>query len=111
MYAFSGVPCADTHTRGGLPAATSRPRWRSTRRWVTRPRSAERGPLLLTSGTEDHTVPLKVTKQVYMMYAKGRSDTEFHEFEGRGHSLTIDAGWRDVADVVLKWFERKGFLR
>lgn len=68
-----------------------------------------RGPLLLTSGTEDHTVPLKVTKEVYAMYSKGQSDTEFHEFEGRGHSLTIDAGWRDVADVALNWFERKGF--
>jgi pimeloyl-ACP methyl ester carboxylesterase len=70
---------------------------------------ADRGPLLLTSGTEDHTVPLKVTKEVYKIYSKGQSDTEFHEFEGRGHSLTIDAGWREVATVALDWFERKGF--
>ena len=32
-----------------------------------------------------------------------RSVTEYHEFEGRGHSLTIDAGWRDVADATLEW--------
>jgi pimeloyl-ACP methyl ester carboxylesterase len=70
---------------------------------------AERGPLLLTSGTEDHTVPLKVTKEVYAMYAKGQSDTSFHEFEGRGHSLTIDNGWRDVAEVALDWLTAKGF--
>ncbi|MCV7020709.1 alpha/beta hydrolase [Mycolicibacterium aichiense] len=69
----------------------------------------DRGPLLLTSGTEDHTVPLKVTKEVYELYAKGGSDTEFHQFAGRGHSLTIDAGWRDVADVALEWLARKGF--
>jgi fermentation-respiration switch protein FrsA (DUF1100 family) len=69
----------------------------------------DRGPLLLTSGTEDHTVPLKVTKEVYGMYGKGESDTEFHEFEGRGHSLAIDSGWRDVADVTLAWLEKKGF--
>jgi len=69
----------------------------------------DRGPLLLTSGTEDHTVPLKVTKEVYGLYEKGGSDTEFHEFDGRGHSLTIDAGWRDVADVALEWLARKGF--
>ncbi|TGD84559.1 alpha/beta hydrolase [Mycolicibacterium sp. CH28] len=69
----------------------------------------DRGPLLLTSGTEDHTVPVKVTREVYAMYAKGGSDTEFHEFEGRGHSLTIDNGWRDVADVTLGWLARKGF--
>jgi pimeloyl-ACP methyl ester carboxylesterase len=70
---------------------------------------ADRGPLLLTSGTEDHTVPLKVTKEVFGMYAKGAAATDFHEFPGRGHSLTIDSGWRDVADVALNWLAAKGF--
>jgi pimeloyl-ACP methyl ester carboxylesterase len=70
---------------------------------------AGRGPLLLTSGTEDHTVPLKVTKAAFGLYSKGPSDTEFHEFEGRGHSLTIDSGWKDVAETTLKWFDGKGF--
>jgi pimeloyl-ACP methyl ester carboxylesterase len=68
---------------------------------------AERGPLLLTSGTEDHVVPLKVTEEVFAMYQKGTADTEFHKFEGKGHSLTIDAGWKDVADVVLNWLASK----
>ncbi|MDX1889443.1 alpha/beta hydrolase [Mycolicibacterium sp. 050158] len=96
-------------------------------------RLVDRGPLLLTSGTEDHTVPLKVTKEVFGMYAKGVSDTpvngvsdtpvngvsdtpvngvsdtDFHVFPGRGHSLTIDHGWRDVAEVALDWFAAKGF--
>lgn len=71
-------------------------------------RLTERGPLLLASGTQDHTVPLKVTKEVFGHYRKGGSDTEFHEFDGRGHSLTIDSGWRDVAEVALAWFEGKG---
>jgi pimeloyl-ACP methyl ester carboxylesterase len=71
--------------------------------------TADRGPLLLTSGTEDHTVPLKVTKEVFGMYAKGPSDTEFHEFDGRGHSLTIDHGWKEVAAVALHWLAAKGF--
>lgn len=70
---------------------------------------AERGPLLLTSGTEDHVVPLKVTKEVFGMYAKGKADTEFHVFAGKGHSLTIDDGWREVADAVLNWLAAKGF--
>ncbi len=72
-------------------------------------RQAGRGPLLLTSGTEDHTVPLKVTKAVFGLYSKGPSDTEFHEFAGRGHSLTIDNGWKDVAETTVKWFDSKGF--
>jgi pimeloyl-ACP methyl ester carboxylesterase len=70
---------------------------------------ADRGPLLLTSGTEDHTVPLKVTQEVFGMYSKGPADTELHIFEGRGHSLTLDSGWHDVADVALTWFATKGF--
>jgi hypothetical protein len=43
------------------------------------------------------------------MYAKGKSDTEFHVFEGKGHSLTIDSGWKEVADVALNWLATKGF--
>lgn len=71
--------------------------------------NAERGPLLLTSGTEDHVVPLKVTEEVVAMYAKGPAVTDFHVFEGRGHSLTIDEQWADVAEVVLEWLASKGF--
>ncbi|OBF59301.1 alpha/beta hydrolase [Mycobacterium sp. 852002-50816_SCH5313054-b] len=70
---------------------------------------ADRGPLLLTSGTEDHVVPFKVTKEVVAMYSKGPAQTDFHVFEGRGHSLTIDAGWKDVAVVVLEWLAANGF--
>jgi pimeloyl-ACP methyl ester carboxylesterase len=70
---------------------------------------AERGPLLLTSGTDDHVVPLKVTQEIFDKYQHGSSDTELHVFEGKGHSLTIDGGWKDVADVVLDWLTKKGF--
>lgn len=38
-----------------------------------------------------------------------RADTELHVFEGKGHSLTIDSGWKDVAEVVLNWLNAKGF--
>ncbi|GAA2751186.1 alpha/beta fold hydrolase [Amnibacterium kyonggiense] len=71
--------------------------------------SAVRGPLLLTSGTEDHTVPKVVTLQVAKLYAdNSASTTEYHEFEGRGHSLTIDHGWEHVADDVLGWLAQHG---
>lgn len=70
---------------------------------------ADRGPLLLTSGTDDHTVPLKVTHEAFEMYQDGPADTELHIFDGKGHSLTIDHNWRDVADVTLNWLTSKGF--
>ena len=56
------------------------------------------------SGTEDHTVPKSVTLEVFGMYKNNPSSTtEYHEFEGHGHSLTIDNGWRTVADATLEW--------
>lgn len=72
--------------------------------------TAVRGPLLLGSGTEDHTVPRSVTAAVAKLYADNTSSvTEFHEYEGKGHSLTMDSGWQDVATDVLDWFASKGF--
>jgi pimeloyl-ACP methyl ester carboxylesterase len=65
--------------------------------------TATRGPLLITGGTADHTVPLVSAKATHALYAKSGAVTDFHEFEGRGHSLTIDKGWREVADTALSW--------
>jgi pimeloyl-ACP methyl ester carboxylesterase len=62
-----------------------------------------RGPLLLVSGTEDHTVPDKVTRSTLKQYRDSSAVTELKQFEGRGHSLTIDEGWKDVANAVLDW--------
>jgi hypothetical protein len=62
--------------------------------------NARRRLLPLTSGTGDHVVPLKATKEVVALYAKGPADTDFHVFEGKGHYLTIDNGWREVTDVA-----------
>lgn len=70
---------------------------------------AHRGPLLITAGTKDHTVPLKPTREAFRKYAHGPSETDFHEFDGRGHSLTLDHGWKDVATVALNWLASKGF--
>lgn len=68
---------------------------------------AVRGPLLLISGTEDHTVPRSVTEAVFRLYADNPSITDYRELEGRGHSLTIDSGWRDVADLTLDWLAER----
>jgi pimeloyl-ACP methyl ester carboxylesterase len=65
--------------------------------------NSTRGPLLITGGTADHTVPFVSAKATYGLYKKSSAVTDFHEFEGLGHSLTIDHGWRDVADTTLAW--------
>ena len=70
--------------------------------------NATRGPLLITGGTADHTVPLVSAKATHGLYRKSGAVTDFHEFTGRGHSLTVDQGWRDVADVTLSWLKERG---
>jgi alpha-beta hydrolase superfamily lysophospholipase len=67
-----------------------------------------RGPLLLISGLEDHTVPDVVTRSTLKQYRDSTAVTELKQFEGRGHSLTIDSGWKEVADSVLDWLKTNG---
>jgi len=67
-----------------------------------------RGPLLLISGTADHTVPDVVTRSTLKQYRDAMTVNELEQFEGRGHSLTIDSGWSEVADAVLAWLKNQG---
>ena len=71
-------------------------------------KNESRGPLLLISGTKDHTVPDKVTRSTLKQYRDSAAVTELKQFEGRGHSLTIDSGWKDVANAVLEWLQAEG---
>ncbi len=68
----------------------------------------DRGPLLLISGTDDHTVPDVVTRSTLKQYRDSAAVTELRQFEGRGHSLTVDSGWKDVAQAVLDWLRSQG---
>lgn len=65
--------------------------------------NSERGPLLLVMGGHDHTVPEAITQATLKQYRHSTAVTELVEFADRGHSLTIDAGWREVADACLSW--------
>jgi non-heme chloroperoxidase len=33
--------------------------------------------------------------------------TDLHVFEDRGHSLTVDSGWQEVADYSLNWLKQQ----
>ena len=67
--------------------------------------NAERGPLLLIAGEKDHTVPPAITRATLKQYRSSKAVTDFKELAGRGHSLTIDSGWRDVASAGLSWLK------
>jgi pimeloyl-ACP methyl ester carboxylesterase len=65
-----------------------------------------RGPLLVVSGEKDHTVPRAITDAIYAKQKRNDAVTEFVEIPNRGHSLTIDSGWREVADTALAFIKR-----
>ncbi|MET7419808.1 alpha/beta fold hydrolase [Dactylosporangium sp. NPDC005555] len=64
-----------------------------------------RGPLLLMMGGKDHTVPEAVTRATLKQYRHSSAITEIMDFPDRAHSLTIDSGWREVADAALAWLD------
>jgi pimeloyl-ACP methyl ester carboxylesterase len=66
----------------------------------------DRGPLLIISGELDHTVPWAVADASYKREKRNPGVTEIIEIKGRGHSLTIDNGWREVADSALGFVDR-----
>ena len=68
-------------------------------------RNSGRGPLLLTMGKQDHTVPEVITKSTLKQYRHSIATTDLEEFD-RGHSLVIDSGWREVAEACLAWLAK-----
>jgi pimeloyl-ACP methyl ester carboxylesterase len=69
-------------------------------------KNPDRGPLLLISGGEDHTVPWAIANASFKHQRHNPSVTEITEIPGRGHALTIDSGWREVADTALSFVKR-----
>jgi pimeloyl-ACP methyl ester carboxylesterase len=66
-----------------------------------------RGPMLFISGKQDHTVPDIVARSAYKQYKHSTAVTELKQFD-RGHSLTIDSGWREIAQACLDWLTAQG---
>jgi pimeloyl-ACP methyl ester carboxylesterase len=66
-----------------------------------------RGPLLLTAGGKDHTVPASITRATRKLYHKSPAITDYRDFPDRGHTLAIDSRWNEVADAVLAWLEER----
>ena len=67
---------------------------------------AIRGPLLITAGGKDHTVPAAISRATYKRYRRSPSVTDLIEFPDRGHTLALDSRWGEVAEAVLNWLKR-----
>src|SRR2546423_8610284 len=66
----------------------------------------DRGPLLIIDGEKDNTVPWAIANASYKRQKRNPGVTEITQIAGRGHALTIDSGWREVADTALAFIQR-----
>jgi non-heme chloroperoxidase len=69
-------------------------------------KNPKRGPLLIINGEKDHTVPVAIGKASFKKQKRNDGVTEFVETPDRGHALTVDSGWREVADTALAFVKR-----
>ena len=70
------------------------------------PKNPDRGPLLIIDGEKDHTVPWAIANASYKRQSRNEAVTEIKKIPNRGHSLTIDSGWREVAQAALDFVKR-----
>jgi non-heme chloroperoxidase len=94
--AGSGVPIFQAATANLNP-------WTEVK---VRTKNPDRGPLLIISGEKDHTVPPAIANASYKRQKRNKGVTEIVEMPGRGHSLVIDSGWREVAHTALAFVQR-----
>jgi pimeloyl-ACP methyl ester carboxylesterase len=92
----SGVPLFQAATANLNP-------WTEVKVNTTNP---DRGPLLILSGEKDHTVPWAIANASFKRQKKNPGVTEILEIPNRGHALTVDSGWREVADTALAFVKR-----
>jgi pimeloyl-ACP methyl ester carboxylesterase len=69
-------------------------------------KNPNRGPLLIINGENDNTVPWAIANASYKKQKRNSAVTEIVQIPNRGHSLTIDSGWREVADTALAFVRR-----
>jgi pimeloyl-ACP methyl ester carboxylesterase len=69
-------------------------------------KNPDRGPLLIIDGEKDHVVPWAIANASYKKQKRNKGVTEIAKIPNRGHSLTIDSGWREVADTALAFVKR-----
>ena len=66
----------------------------------------DRGPLLIIEGERDHTVPWAIANAAYKRQRRNPGVTKIVKIPNRGHALTIDHGWPEVAQTALDFVER-----
>ena len=69
-------------------------------------KNPDRGPMLIVAGGKDHTVPVAISKSSFKHEEDNDGITEIVEMADRGHAMTIDDNWQEIAETALKFVER-----
>jgi non-heme chloroperoxidase len=69
-------------------------------------KNPDRGPLLIIDGEKDHIVPWAIANASYKRQKSNSAVTEIKQLPNRGHALTIDSGWPEVAQTALDFVKR-----
>src|SRR5262249_17487377 len=69
-------------------------------------KNPRRGPHLIIDGEKDHTVPWAIANAAYKRQRRNAARTEIVKVPNRGHALTIDHGWAEVAQTTLEFVQR-----
>src|SRR5215213_9895562 len=70
------------------------------------PKNPNRGPLLIIEGEKDHTVAWAIANAAFKRQRHNPGVTEIVKVPNRGHALTIDHGWQEVAQIALDFVKR-----
>jgi pimeloyl-ACP methyl ester carboxylesterase len=62
-------------------------------------------PLLITSGSEDHTIPASLNYSNYKKYKDNKSITDYKEFKGRNHFVLGQPTWKEDANYIIQWLK------
>jgi non-heme chloroperoxidase len=95
----TGIRCAAFPGRG---TANLNP-WTEAK---VKSKNPNRGPLLIIDGEKDNTVPWAIANASYKKQRRNKGVTEIVKIPNRGHSLTIDGGWHEVAETSLTFVRR-----
>ena len=69
-------------------------------------KNPNRGPMLIVAGGKDHTVPVAISRSSFKHEEDNDGITEIVEMADRGHAMTIDDNWQEIAETALKFVER-----
>ncbi|WP_156162215.1 alpha/beta hydrolase [Demequina iriomotensis] len=68
--------------------------------------TVDRGPMLVIAAGKDRLVPPVAASDTFRIQSRNPCPTDFVEFVDRGHTLTLDQGWPEVADRVVEYLDR-----